>query len=170
MSETKATAQRILGSLRQENGFGVVHVEDIYPTDIDDLWSAVSQPDRLRRWLVEIDGDASVGNTVSARFTSSWEGRIRIDVCDAPRHLLVTSFDDEYSVETVMEAILTEEASGTRLVIEERGLPLEFYADHGSGWQAHLEDLAAYLAGARNTGWEARWNELTPTYRKMVAP
>ncbi len=33
---------RILGSLREENGRGVIHVEDVYPTDIDDLWSAIA--------------------------------------------------------------------------------------------------------------------------------
>jgi uncharacterized protein YndB with AHSA1/START domain len=170
MTETSPTTPRILGSLREENGRGVVHLEDVYPTDIDDLWSAVSEPERLKRWLVEVSGDTSAGQTFAARFTSGWDGRLRVDVCDAPHNLLVTAFDDEYSTETVMEATLTPEGAGTRLVIEERGLPLDYYADHGSGWQAHFEDLAAYLAGDEASDWEARWKSLTPSYRKMVAP
>lgn len=32
----------------------------------------------------------------------------------------------------------------TRLVLEERGLPLEVLAGHGAGWQAHVEDLAIH--------------------------
>jgi uncharacterized protein YndB with AHSA1/START domain len=167
MTNENATDLRILGSLREENGRGTVHVEDVYPTDIDDLWSAISEPERLKRWLVEIDGDTAIGGSFTARFTSGWEGNGRVDVCDAPRRLVVTMFEDE-SDQTVTEAILTTEGSGTRLTIEERGLPLDEYAGHGSGWQAHIEDLALYLAGRPTTNWIDRVRELSPTYRGMA--
>jgi uncharacterized protein YndB with AHSA1/START domain len=40
---------RILGSMRRvDEHHGAVRVEDVYDTDIDDLWSAVTDPDRLR--------------------------------------------------------------------------------------------------------------------------
>jgi hypothetical protein len=67
--------------------------------------------------------------------------------------------------ETVMEAELVSEGDQTRLVIEERGLPLDELAGHGAGWQAHVEDLAAYLAGREPLDWRTRWTELTPSYR-----
>jgi hypothetical protein len=35
----------------------------------------------------------------------------------------------------------------------------------GAGWQAHLEDLAAHLAGRPTADWQTRWAELTPTFR-----
>ena len=63
-----------------------------------------------------------------------------------------------------MEAVLTAEGDSTRLVIEERGLPLEEYADHGAGWQAHAEDLAAHVEGREPGNWADRWRELTAAY------
>ena len=41
---------RILGSLRSADGTGVVRIEDRYHTDIDDLWSALTDPGRLQIW------------------------------------------------------------------------------------------------------------------------
>lgn len=54
----------------------------------------------------------------------------------------------------------------TRLVVEERGLPLDRLHLHGAGWQAHLEDLGRSLAG-ESSAWEARWTELAPVYETM---
>jgi len=70
--------------------------------------------------------------------------------------------------ETVIEAVLTAEDGGTRLVVEERGLPLGVLHFHGAGWQAHVEDLATYLAGDEPGAWKPRWEELMPTYQEML--
>jgi uncharacterized protein YndB with AHSA1/START domain len=165
MSDNKATQPRILGSLREADGRGIIHVEDVYPTDIDDLWSAISQPARLGRWLAKVEGDTSIGGSFTASFTSGWEGPGRVDICDAPHRLVITTFGNPD--ETVMEATLTPEGDGTRLVIEERGILLEDALYHGAGWQAHIEDLALYLAGKDTSNWEDRWKELVPVYREV---
>ena len=68
--------------------------------------------------------------------------------------------------EAEIEVWLTAEQNKTRLVVEERGLPLSRLYLHGAGWQAHLEDLGRSLAGERST-WKARWTELTPAYEAM---
>ncbi len=157
---------------------GAVRVEDLYDTDIDDLWQACTTPERLARWIARVDGDFRVGGTVRAVFTSSWTGPARIDVCDGPHHLVVTTepgTDDEGQI----EAWLTEEGSRTRLVVEERGLPMTHLPFHASGWRVHLEDLGRSLelggevhpegwgSDAGAPGWRQRWEELTPTYQRM---
>jgi hypothetical protein len=38
---------RVAGSLRASDGIGVVRMEDRYDTDMDDLWSALTDPTRL---------------------------------------------------------------------------------------------------------------------------
>ena len=48
---------------------------------------------------------------------------------------------------TVIEAVLIPEGDGTRLVVEERGLPVAELPSYGAGWQAHLEDLARHVGG-----------------------
>ena len=52
---------RILGSLRSADGKGVVRIEDRYDTDIDDLWSALTDPGRLARWYGQVEGDLRPG-------------------------------------------------------------------------------------------------------------
>ena len=158
---------------------GAVRDEDLYDTDIGDLWQACTTPERLARWIARVDGELRVGGTIQAVFTSSWTGPARIEVCDAPHHLLLTTepgTDDE----SQMEAWLTEEGSKTRLVVEERGLPVDKLYFHGAGWQAHLEDLGRSLDNdsaahaepwsdeAPAPAWRQRWDELTPTYQAMA--
>jgi uncharacterized protein YndB with AHSA1/START domain len=158
---------RLLGSMyRLPDGRGAVRVEDVYDTSIDDLWSAVTDPARLANWVAEVTGDLVVGGTVHAHFTSSWDGPGRIDVCDAPRRLLLT-MEPGKPDETVIEALLTPEGDKTRLVVEERGLPADRTFYYGAGWQAHIEDLATHVAGKTPAPWKERWTELTPAYQEM---
>jgi uncharacterized protein YndB with AHSA1/START domain len=106
------TSTRIVGSLRRaDDGKGVVRMEDRYDTDIDDLWSALTDPHRLARWIAEVDGDLRLGGRIHARFTSSWEGPGRIDVCEVPHHLSVT-LSPGASDETVIDAVLVAERTG----------------------------------------------------------
>jgi len=158
---------KILGSLREENGAGVVHVEDVYATNIDDLWSAITEPSRLARWIVSVDGDLSIGGEFSATFTSGWEGSGRVDICEPPQHLRITTWSAG-DAPGVIDVTLAEEPAGTRLIVEESGLPLDAYHHHGSGWQTHIEDLAAYLEGRETSDWGARARELSTIYREMA--
>ena len=68
MTSNAGGSGRILGSLRSADGKGIVRMEDRYDTDIDDLWSALTDPRRLARWLGDIDGDLRLGGEFRARF------------------------------------------------------------------------------------------------------
>ncbi|HZR50739.1 MAG TPA: DUF664 domain-containing protein [Streptosporangiaceae bacterium] len=161
------TGARIIGSLRMTNGKGTVRVADRYDTDIDDLWSALTEPRRLTRWIGDVKGDLRLGGEFHARLTSSWEGPGRVDVCEPPRRLLLTMSPGQRD-ETVIEARLTADGDQTMLVIEERGFTPNELAAHGAGWQAHAEDLAAHVAGREPADWRGRWTELTPAYRDLA--
>jgi uncharacterized protein YndB with AHSA1/START domain len=167
------------GSMRAlDHKSGAVRVEERFDTDIRDLWEACTTPERLARWLAQVSGDLRVGGTVELTFTSTWTGPARIEVCDAPHHILLTT-EPGTEDETQLEAWLTEEGSQTRLVVEERGLPLGELHFHGAGWQVHLEDLGRSLttdgsvhpdgwsATQAAPGWRSRWAELTPEYEAM---
>ena len=152
MSTTRH-GNRAIGTMRAENGTGTVRMEDVFDTDVADLWSALTDADRLSRWLAEVTGDLRPGGL--------------IDVCEPPRRLMATmnpGRDDE----TVLAATLADEAGKTRLVIEERGLPLSDVAAYGAGWQTHVEDLADYLAGQPRRTWIDRVRELMPGYQALA--
>ena len=143
---------KLIGTMRAiDDSQGAVRVEDVYDTDIEDLWGAVTDPERLARWIARVDGDLRVGGTIHAEFTSTAEGPGRIEVCDAPHRLLVTMHPGTPE-ETQLEALLTEDKRGTRLVVEEFGLPWDKAPDHAADWQAHLDDLRAHLEGRHGLG------------------
>ena len=162
-SHRTGAGRSLAGSLRAVDGKAVVRMEDSFDTDIDDLWSALTDPQRLAAWIARVEGDLRLGGEFRASFTSGWEGPGRVDVCDPPRRLIVT-MSQEQEDPTVIAAELTPDGDQTRLVVEERGLPLGEAAAHGAGWQAHIEDLAAHLAGRTHADWRTRWAELTPAY------
>ncbi len=169
-----------IGTLRAlDETRGAVRVEDVYDTAIEDLWEACTTPERVARWIAHVSGDLRVGGDIQVVFTSTWTGPARIEVCDAPRHLLLTMQPGSED-ECELEAWLTEEGPKTRLVVEERGLPRGSLYLHGAGWQAHLEDLGQSLttgasahpdgwSSSRQAGaWQQRWDALSPTYRAMT--
>ncbi|HET6152636.1 MAG TPA: SRPBCC domain-containing protein [Marmoricola sp.] len=160
---------RILGTLsRLDDTRGAVRMEDVYDTDLDDLWEAVSNPERLAGWLGIFSGDLRRGGTFHVTFRSTWDGPGRVDVCEAPHHLLVT-MEPGTEDEAHIEAWLTAEGTGTRLIVEERGLPIGSLDVHGAGWQAHIEDLEHHLTGCGDGDWRSRWTALIPAYR-AIAP
>jgi uncharacterized protein YndB with AHSA1/START domain len=167
---------RIIGTTRAlDDTRGAVRVEDVYDTTIEDLWQACTTPERLARWIAEVDGDLREGGTVHAVFTSTWSGPALIEACEAPHHLLLTT-EPGTEDESQLEAWLTAEGDRTRLVVEERGLPVGSLHFYGAGWQVHLEDLGRSLADdgpvhvegwsaeAPAAGWHDRWKALTPAY------
>ena len=173
MISNERGAGRILGSLRSEDGKGVVRMEDRYDTDIGDLWSALTDPGRLARWYGEVQGDLRLGGEFHAHITGAGERTGRVDACEPPRRLLLTMRDPDPQPgqpdEMVIEATLAADGGQTVLVVEERGVPLELLAAYGAGVQIHVENLAAHLAGRERGDDEARWNELIPAYRDLAA-
>jgi uncharacterized protein YndB with AHSA1/START domain len=169
MTSNADSGGRILGSLRAADGTGIVRIEDRFDTDIDDLWSAVTDPLRLARWLGEIEGDLRLGGEFRAHFFSSgWEGTGRVQECEPPHRLLVVTKGTDEPNEGPIEVTLTADGGQTILVWEERGMPVDLLAAYGAGIQVHVEDLAAYIAGRARCDAEARWHELIPGYRDIA--
>ncbi len=167
-SETRG-GNRILGSLRAADGSGIVRMEDRFDTDVDDLWSALTDPRRLARWIGDVEGDLCVGGEFRARFfASGWEGTGRVEACEPPLRLLVTTWDADPQPaqpgETAIEATLAAARGGTILVVEDRGLPRNLLPAYGAGIQIHVEHLAEYVAGGEFRLDDARWDELFAAY------
>jgi uncharacterized protein YndB with AHSA1/START domain len=169
MTSSARGSSRILGSLRSAEGKGVVRMEDRFGTDTGDLWSALTEPRRLARWLGDVEGDLRLGGEFRARFfASGWEGTGRVAACDPPQHLLVQTGQPGQVGEHVIEVTLAPDGDQTLLVWEERGMPLDHLAAYGAGIQVHVEDLAAHLAGRERGDADARWGELLPAYQDLA--
>ncbi|MGV3490857.1 MAG: SRPBCC family protein [Devosia sp.] len=53
----------------------------VYDTDIADLWDAVTNPDRIKRWFAPVSGDLRLGGEYAVEGNASGT----ITACDAPR-------------------------------------------------------------------------------------
>ena len=172
MTSDERARTRILGTLRSAHGQGVVAMEDRYDNDVDDVWSALTDPRRLACWFSEVEGDPRLAGEYRERvFASGWEGTVRVEAYEPPRRLGLTRTSDQAKVPVIgVEATLAVDGDHKTVVgIEVRGIPLDLLAAYGSGWQVHVEDLAAHLAGRPRGDAEARWDELTPAYEELAA-
>jgi uncharacterized protein YndB with AHSA1/START domain len=170
MTNTEQPGNRLLGTLRSADGKGVVRMEDRYDTDIDDLWSAITDPSRLARWYGQVEGDLRLGGELRIRvFSSGWEGSRRVEACEPPRRLVIVGKEQDAPDALVTEVSLTPDGDQTVLVLEERGMPLEYLAGYGAGVQIHVEDLAAYIGGRERCDSDARMVELFPAYQALEA-
>ena len=181
MTDNAGRRTRVLGSLRAAEGAGVVRIEDRYDTDIDDLWSAVTEPERLVRWWGRVEGDLRPGGEFRLFVESAGlDGTGRVEACEPPRRFRVTSRESDESwaagspdaprpFDSVTEVTLTPAGDQTILVIEISGPPLDKIAFYGAGWQIHAENLATYLAGHVRGDEQARWEELVPPYQDLAA-
>ena len=68
-----------------------------YPADQADVWQAITDPDRVRRWFLPLAGDLREGGSFQL------EGNAGGDIvkCEPPRHLMVT-FGGESSIVDVL--------------------------------------------------------------------
>ena len=173
MTSNPPVGGRILGSLRSADGKGVVRMEDRFDTAIDDLWSALTDPRRLARWIGDVEGDLRLGGEFHAHVTGAGERAGRVDACEPPRRLLLTMRDPDpqpgQPAETVIEAHLTADGGQTILVVEDRGIPIDLLPAYGAGVQIHVENLATHIAGREPGDTEARWDELLPAYQDLAA-
>jgi uncharacterized protein YndB with AHSA1/START domain len=169
----------VSGSLRTAAGTGVVRIEDRYDTRVEDLWSAVTDPQRLARWYGVVEGDLERGGQFHVHLEAAGLDAVgRVEVCEPPHRLRVVTRETDESwrrgsgvppFDQTLEATLTADGDRTLLVIETRGIPLDRIAAYGAGWQIHAENLAAHLAGREPGDTAARWGELVPAYEDLAA-
>ena len=168
MTSSSYPAGRVLGILRTADGKGVVRIEDRVETGPEDLWSAITEPGRLARWLGEVNGDLQLGGAFQAHFfASGWEGTGRVEACEPPRRLRVLIRQDEEADASSIEVTLSPDGDQTILVWEERGMPIDLLSAYGAGIQIHVEDLVAHIANRDRCDSQARWNELQPYYEQL---
>ncbi|MGZ4459371.1 MAG: SRPBCC family protein [Nocardioidaceae bacterium] len=179
MGSNAHPGRRILGDLDSADGAGVVRIEDRYDTDIEDLWTALTDPARLARWFGQVEGDLRLGGQFRTYIEADdIESTGRVDACEPPRRLQLTTRETDESYQrgqgvppydAGIEVTLTAVGDQTDLAIQVRGMPLDTIAFFGAGWQIHAENLATYLAGRERGDTEARWQELVPPYQDLAA-
>jgi hypothetical protein len=85
MTGNARPAPRLIGSLRAENGKGSVRMEDRFDTGIEDVRSALTEPERLACWLGTVEGDLRVGVAICTSSTPAKPKAPATWTCAIPR-------------------------------------------------------------------------------------
>jgi uncharacterized protein YndB with AHSA1/START domain len=131
----------------------VVTLSRRYQADVEDVWDAITTPERIARWFLPVSGDLREGGTYQLEGNAGGE----IRVCDPPRHLLLTWIFGEppgpEDSSMVGVRLAPDDAGGTVLTLEHVAVfPPEMWDRYGPGavgvgWDLALIGLAAHLAG-----------------------
>src|SRR5687768_11824208 len=81
-----------------------------YPTDRDDLWSALTEPQRLERWFMPVVGDVSVGG----RYQLVGNAGGTVEQCEPPERFALT-WEMQGMVSWVEVTLAPAESGGTTL-------------------------------------------------------
>ncbi|HJV12652.1 MAG TPA: SRPBCC family protein, partial [Propionibacteriaceae bacterium] len=114
-----------------------------YPSEAADVWQAITDPERLRRWFLPVTGDLRQGGNFQL------EGNAGGDIltCEPPRHLMVT-FGSQTSI---VDVVLLGDGDQTLLTLT-HSVPIEVASGAGAlyvgpGWDGALLGIGQYLAG-----------------------
>lgn len=136
---------RQVGQQHSEAGEIVrVTMERRYPAEAADVWQAITDPERVSRWLLPVTGDFRQGGSFQLEGNAGGD----IVTCEPPRHLMVT-FGAETSI---IEVLLSGDGDQTLLTLT-HSVPIELAGSAtgalyvGPGWDGALLGLGLYLAG-----------------------
>jgi uncharacterized protein YndB with AHSA1/START domain len=140
--------QRSYGTRTIDTGEAhVLTVSQTYDTDPADLWDAVTNIERIPRWLMPITGDLKVGGTY--RLEGNANGTVL--TCDPPKNFTATwEYGD--TVSWIDVSVADDGPDRARLVIEhiahvEDEMALQFGPGAvGIGWDSMLLGLALHLS------------------------
>lgn len=121
----------------------------IYDAEIEDVWSALTEAERIARWFLPIAGELRVGGHFQLEGNAGGE----ILQCEPPRRFEITwTMHGPPSWVTVQ---LTSQGSTTRLELEHVAHVDDEFWDRfgpgavGVGWELGILGLALYLDGVR---------------------
>ena len=138
--------QRSVSSVtRDEKAAKTVTLTRSYPTGIEDLWSALTNSERIQLWFLPITGDLNLGGRY--QFEGNASGEIR--ECNSPTFFSVTwEWQDDVSW---LEVRLSEAGeNNTQLTLIHTALVSEFWTQFGPGatgvgWETGLIGLDHHL-------------------------
>ncbi|HEU5484375.1 MAG TPA: SRPBCC family protein [Microlunatus sp.] len=143
----RATERRVVPTTVGGIPARVVTASREYAAAIDDVWDAVTSPERLPRWFAPVSGDLRLGGRYQVEGNAGGEVR----ACEPPRLFEITW---EFMGATSWLAVeLSETAAGTRLELRHtQHTDNDFWTQFGPGatgvgWDLGLLGLSQHLAG-----------------------
>jgi uncharacterized protein YndB with AHSA1/START domain len=158
------------GRREQRGGAPYVVFRREFRAPVADVWAAVTEPERLERWIGTWTGDPTTGS-VQFRMTAEAEDapaeEHRILECDPPHRLVTESSSPTDDTVWRIELALAEADGLTVLTFAQRletAVPVDSV---GPGWDYYLDRLVEAHAGrdVRTLVWDEYYPALSEHYR-----
>lgn len=170
-------AEHDLGQISTDGDTSAVRLERELEAIPEEVWKALTEPDRLREWLAEVKLDPREGGSIAIDFSAQGEPNITkgtIRIYDPPR-TLEYDWTETGQNRSVVRFELEPTDSGTKLALTHRLVTDEEAPGFAAGWHAHLDALIEHLRGEDVVSREwferlrARYLELRPVYAEIRA-
>ena len=131
----------------REDGARVVVAARSYTTSMEDLWDALTNPERIPRWFAPVTGDLRLGGKYQIKGNASGE----VVECDPPRRFGLT-WGMQGQVSWVNVQLSENADGGTLLRLEHIAhVPDDFWKQYGAGavgvgWDQALFGLDQHFA------------------------
>ncbi|MCA0145766.1 SRPBCC family protein [Blastococcus sp. LR1] len=139
-----------------------------WPDPIEDVWSALTEPERLARWIGIYDGARGPGGTGTFVMTHE-EGEqagepMTILECDPPRRLVV-EWQQQETEDWRVDLDLWTEDGRTQLRFTQVFPADADVTDYAMGWHWYLDKFGAVITGRPQPGhWDEFYAEVGPAY------
>lgn len=143
-----STVRRSVGSRVLEAGEARVStISRVYDADVDDVWDACTNPERIPRWFLPVTGELRV----HGRYQLEGNAGGTIETCEPPHRFTATwEYGDEVS--WIEVRVVAESGDRTRFELEHIAhVDDERWAEYGPGatgvgWDLALVGLTLHLA------------------------
>jgi uncharacterized protein YndB with AHSA1/START domain len=144
----------------------VVTISQAYDTDVDDLWDACTNPERLPRWFAPVTGELRLGG----RYQIEGNASGTVEQCDPPKRFNIT-WEFGGGVSWVEVRLAPEPSGGARFELEHTAYPEEHWEQYGPGavglgYDISLASLARHLATGSVTS--AATNAVATNYQEAL--
>ena len=133
-----------------------IRIERSINAPIEDVWTSLTDPGHMTRWIGTWTGTPGTGNRITFRMTAEGEDapeeEVFIHACEPPRH---------FDVETVMVedtwrmAVTLSESDGrTSLLFTQQCKEGEDSSSYGIGWEYYVDRMISTMRGEDYTIWD----------------
>ncbi|MFJ7217339.1 SRPBCC family protein [Amycolatopsis sp. NPDC098790] len=146
VSHQISAVRRTVGRRALEAGEArVMTISQVYDTDVDDMWDACTNAERIPRWFLPVSGELKVGG----KYQLEGNAGGTVERCDPPKSFTAT-WEMNGGVSWI-EVRLTPEGPGTRFELEHTAHVDDHWDQFGPGavgvgWDMALTALVRHLA------------------------
>ena len=136
-----------------------------WPDPVEDVWAALTESDRMVRWIGTYEGERAVGGTGTFTMTHEEElvGEPMVIVECVPPHRLVVEWQTDTGWRVQLD--LTREGDSTVLLFTQLFPTGTEVVDYVLGWHWYVDKLDAEVSGRpAPPHWDTFYAEVGPAY------